>query len=112
MAFQTLVATVGVSPPNSTTGAPSSVKADYDAAAATFAAALAVLVADGATPTQAHVTTANNAYTALAAQYTLMTAGDVTALVNLTNVTSRNILKAALDKLLQTAAASGTVTAS
>jgi hypothetical protein len=30
---------------------------------ATFEAALAVLVADGASPTQAHVTTANNAYT-------------------------------------------------
>lgn len=30
---------------------------------ATFEAALAVLVADGASPTQAHVTTANAAYT-------------------------------------------------
>jgi hypothetical protein len=30
---------------------------------ATFEAALATLVADGASPTQAHVTAANNAYT-------------------------------------------------
>ena len=34
---------------------------------APFEAALAVLVADGASPTQAHVTTANNAYTSLKA---------------------------------------------
>jgi hypothetical protein len=37
---------------------------------ATFEAALAVLVADGASPTQAHVTTANNAYTSLKAVWT------------------------------------------
>ena len=37
---------------------------------APFEAALAVLVADGASPTQAHVTTANNAYTSLKAVWT------------------------------------------
>lgn len=37
---------------------------------ATFEAALAVLVADGAAPTQAHVTTANNAYTNVKAVWT------------------------------------------
>ena len=37
---------------------------------ATFEAALAVLVADGASPTQAHVTTANGAYTAVKAVWT------------------------------------------
>jgi len=37
--------------------------ADQQGLVATFEAALAVLVADGASPTQAHVTTANNAYT-------------------------------------------------
>lgn len=35
-----------------------------------FEAALAVLVADGASPTQAHVTTANNAYTNVKAVWT------------------------------------------
>ena len=37
---------------------------------APFEAALAVLVADGAAPTQAHVTTANNAYTLVKAVWT------------------------------------------
>lgn len=37
---------------------------------ATFEAALATLVADGASPTQAHVTAANNAYTNLKAIWT------------------------------------------
>ena len=37
---------------------------------ATFEAALAVLVADGAAPTQAHVTTANSAYTNVKAIFT------------------------------------------
>lgn len=37
---------------------------------ATFEAALAVLVADGAAPTQAHVTTANAAYTNVKAIWT------------------------------------------
>lgn len=38
--------------------------------AATFETALATLVADGASPTQAHVTAANNAYTAIKAIWT------------------------------------------
>lgn len=37
---------------------------------ATFEAALATLVADGASPTQAHVTAANNAYTNVKAIWT------------------------------------------
>lgn len=61
-----LMATIGQ-------GAPSSASltlAKADAAAidyTAFAAALAVLVADGASPTQAHVTTANSAWTTLKA---------------------------------------------
>jgi cbb3-type cytochrome oxidase cytochrome c subunit len=43
---------------------------DQQGLVATFEAALAVLVADGAAPTQAHVTTANNAYTNVKAVWT------------------------------------------
>src|SRR5690349_2153136 len=42
----------------------------YGAARAAFEAAVAVLVADGASPTQAHVTTANSALTTYRAQLT------------------------------------------
>jgi hypothetical protein len=43
--------------------APANTLAAYTTDKAAFEAALATLVADGASPTQAHVTTANNAYT-------------------------------------------------
>lgn len=43
---------------------------DQQGLVATFEAALAVLVADAASPTQAHVTTANNAYTNVKAVWT------------------------------------------
>lgn len=48
--------------------------ATYITDAAAFAAALATLVADGASPTQAHVTAANSAYTTLAADWTALKA--------------------------------------
>lgn len=51
----------------------------YAALAATFATALGVCVSDGASPTQAHVTTANTAYTALAAAYDTLST-DITTL--------------------------------
>lgn len=50
---------------------------------APVSAAIAVLVADGASPTQAHVTTLNTALTALVAK-------DVVVLVNTSNVTTKN----------------------
>lgn len=68
---------------------------DQAALAVTFAAALAVLVADGASPTQAHVTTANTAYTALAATL----GGDINVTVNTTTVNTRNKLNHFMDVL-------------
>jgi len=59
---------------------------------ATVTADVATLVADGASPTQAHVTTLNTDYTALAASIN----GDVTVVWNSAVVTSRNQLRAAL----------------
>jgi hypothetical protein len=70
---------------------------DYTA----FAAALAVLVADGASPTQAHVTTANNAWTTLKALVDTAIAdallvpavsADVVLVINGTQVVTKNKL--------------------
>jgi hypothetical protein len=72
---------------------------DPVALAVTVAAAVAVLVADGATPTQAHVTTLNTAYTALAA--TQMAAADGVGIsINTANVTTRNQLKNVFDRFM------------
>lgn len=76
---------------------------DPAALAVTAAAAMAVLVADGATPTQAHVTAMNTAYSALAATQ----GGDINIAVNLANVTTLNQLRAALRAYEQVAAGSG-----
>lgn len=73
-----LMATIGQGAPSSATLA----TAQADALALTytaFAAALAVLVADGASPTQAHVTTANSAWTTLKTAIDLVVA-DVAAI--------------------------------
>lgn len=63
-------------------------------------AAVAVLVADAAAPTQAHVTTANTALTAFKAPHVVLTY-DTTA------VTSMNQLKRAVAALLTRAEGSG-----
>lgn len=63
------------------------------AAAIPVAAALAVLVADGASPTQAHVNTLNAAYTTLAAAIVTNAAalsGDIEILVNKSTLDTRN----------------------
>lgn len=73
-----LMATIGQGAASSATLA----TAQADALALTytaFAAALAVLVADGASPTQAHVTTANSAWTTLKTAIDLVVA-DVAAI--------------------------------
>lgn len=67
-----------------------------------LADAIAVLVADGATPTQAHVTTANAALTAFNTPHVVVTY-DTTAVTNL------NQLKRAFDAALRQAQASGMV---
>lgn len=64
---------------------------------ATVTADIATLVADGASPTQAHVTTLNTDYAPLAAAIN----GDVTVVWNTTNVTKRNQLRHALQVALK-----------
>lgn len=85
-----------------------------------FAAALAVLVADGANPTQAHVTTANNAYTtlaaaiaaadvAVAAAQAAIPSGDVVVTVNLATITKRYTLTKAFDAIKFYLSGSGSI---
>jgi hypothetical protein len=64
-----------------------------------LAAAVAVLVADGATPTQAHVTTANAALPTVQ--------GDLQVSYDTAKITTVNQLKAAFAQLLQAARGSG-----
>jgi hypothetical protein len=75
--------------------------------ATAFETALAQLVTDGASPTQAHVTSANNAYTTYKAAVTAYVAAvqgsvsaDVTLLVNTANVTKKNQVLIAVRELL------------
>lgn len=92
---------------------------------AAFAAALATLVADGASPTQAHVTAVNNAYTTLAAAQvtyaaavaalsttavSATVAADVSLLFNTATVVSRNKLVEAVQKLLTNIMGQGILT--
>lgn len=65
-------------------------------------AAVAVLVADAASPTQAHVTTANAALTAFKVPHLAINYDDA-------QITSLNRLKRALDEVLRQAASSGMV---
>lgn len=80
---------------------------DPVAAAVPVAAALAVLVADGASPTQAHVTTLNSAYTTLAAA---ISTANLTVQVDTAVITTSNGVKAAFQKALQAAKNLGIVT--
>lgn len=73
-----------------------------------FEAALAVLVADGASPTQAHVTTANNAYTTYAAAVvTYQTAvqasvaGNLVLILDTAVLTTSNKISSAVKAALQ-----------
>lgn len=92
---------------------------------AAFEAALATLVADGASPTQAHVTSANNAYTTLAAAQVTYAAAvaalsttaaaasvaaDVSILFKTSAVVSRNKLNEAVLKLLPLIGGQGILT--
>lgn len=64
-----------------------------------LATAMAVLVTDGASPTQAHVTTANAALSAVQ--------GDVSITFDNAKITTINQLKRAFEKALQIARGSG-----
>lgn len=80
----------------------------YAAAKTAFEAALAVLVADGASPTQAHVTTANSTYTTFAAAMGGVPVGrDLVVSVDLAKVSSISSLRAAFNRLLLAAEAGG-----
>lgn len=69
---------------------------------AAFETALATLVADGALPTQAHVTAANTAYTTFKADITAVPAtADVVISFNATNVVTKAALKLAVLRLLR-----------
>lgn len=70
--------------------------------------AIAVLVADGASPTQAHVTTLNNAWTTLLASITALNASaadgaDLKVTINNSRVTSANafiaLFRAVIERL-------------
>lgn len=96
-------------------GQPSSTTLSTDEA--TVAADVATLVADGASPTQGHVNTLNTDW---AAFKTVLDAyvvsvnggvGDVTIIINTTNVTTKNQLKAALRALMLQIDGSNIVTA-
>jgi hypothetical protein len=88
-------------------------------ASTTVAANIATLVADGATPTQAHVTTLNTnwgtfltsetAYRAAVA--TAIGGADLTVLFDTSKFTTMNQVKAALDSILRAASGSGKFTA-
>ena len=75
------------------------------------AAAVATLVADGASPTQAHVTTLNNAWgllnTAIGNAATAAAAANVVLDVDTGVVTTQNGIMAALRELMQTVKGSG-----
>ena len=69
------------------------------------AAAIGVLVADGASPTQAHVTTLNNAWTTLLAAIVAVNgsiaSADATLVINQANVTTRKQMQAIFASILQ-----------
>ena len=69
------------------------------AAASKVSTDVATLVADGATPTQAHVNTLNTDFTAFQAAAT----GSVVATIDKSAVTNLNQLKAALDRIFREA---------
>lgn len=73
-----------------------------------FETALATLVADGASPTQAHVTTVNNDYTTLKADITELPVNtDVVVSVNTTNCPTITALRLALAQLLRSLQGTG-----
>lgn len=68
-----------------------------------FEAALATLVADGASPTQAHVTSANSAYNTFKADLAAPpTAADIVLSVDLAKISSVSALELALKSMCNT----------
>lgn len=79
------------------------------ATSATVAADVATLVADGATPTQAHVTTLNTDWAALLAQINALAAetGDFYFSYDVAKITTLNDLNTALDSIRRQAQSAG-----
>ena len=77
------------------------------------AAAIAVLVADGASPTQAHVTTLNGAWATLLAAIntSVVGASDIAVTIDNTQFTTKNQVRVALRHLLYQAENSSAFTA-
>lgn len=86
-------------------GDPAAAIAAVEAAEVDVAAAVAVLVADGATPTQAHVTTLDAAHTVLAAAITSLVtvagSANLTISVDTSVIDTRNKLHAAVAAALK-----------
>lgn len=109
----------GVATPLTTTAAATSDAATAEGLLAVdVAAAVAVLVADGATPTQAHVNDLNTAWglleTAIAATAAAATAGASAATaqnaildIDVAVLTNQNAVRAAVRNILQSVAGSG-----
>lgn len=77
----------------------------------TFETDLATLVADGASPTEGHVTTVNDDYTALKAAFAAVApATDVQVSVDVANVPTQGVLRKALDAIFLALVASGRFT--
>jgi hypothetical protein len=84
----------------------------YAADKTAFEAALAVLVADGASPTQAHVTTANNDYTTFKADLVAPPAtADVIISFDASKVVNKSTLYRAIDRLIQVIQGSNSLSA-
>jgi hypothetical protein len=76
------------------------VASTYSASKTAFEAALATLVADGASPTQGHATAVNDAYTTLAADLASRpTKTDVVLSYDTTAAPTASVLKKAINKL-------------
>src|SRR5437764_1308700 len=84
------------------------VTSTYAASKTAFEAALATLVADGASPTEAHATAVNSAYTTLAADLASRpTKTDVVLSYDTTNVPSASVLRKAINALQDYVAGGG-----
>lgn len=112
MAVSAVVVTLGGDLGEGKFNSTHSYKVPTVADATAFEAALATLVADGASPTQAHVTAANNAYTTFKTAklaYDAATAGNLVVLVDTAVLTTSNACKWAVKRALQALANIGIV---
>lgn len=73
-----------------------------------FEAALATLVADAVSPTQAHVTAVNSAYTTLKADFAAVAPStDLLLSINLAQISTIRVLRLALERIVSAMRSSG-----